>query len=83
MSLVTVPVGCSIYSKTINKFGMILEVIQSKDYKYPDIVVQYEGEDSYMTDIFDYEECVVDGRVIVFDKELTEQEKFAARIKHG
>lgn len=83
MSLVTIPVGCSIYSRTINKFGMILEILPDESYRFPNIVVQYDGEESFTTDIIDYEECVLDGTVLVFDKELTEQEKFAAIIKHG
>jgi hypothetical protein len=82
MSQVTIPVGCSIYSKTIHEFGMILGVRNSESI-WPYIVVQYEGEDSFMTDINDYEECLLEGTIVVYNKELTEQEKLVERLKHS
>jgi hypothetical protein len=82
MSQMTIPVGCSIYSKTIHEFGMIIRVIDS-DSKWPYIEVQYEGEDSFLSDIHDYEECLLEGRIIIYNKELTDQEKLVERLKHS
>lgn len=82
MSIVAIPVGCSIYSNTINNFGVILGC-RNSDSQWPHIVVQYDGEESFVTDIADYEECMLDGSIIVYDHELNEQEKLFELLRMG
>jgi hypothetical protein len=80
MSIVTIPIGCSIYSRTIGQFGKILRTNLDPTH-HVSLVIQYDGKDSFLAEISDYEECVLDNVIVVYDKELTEQEKLFERLK--
>lgn len=80
MSRIVIPVGCSIYSRVIQKFGIILEVKHEDNWGR--IVIQYDDDTAFTSDVWDYEECIEDGSIIAFDKELTEQERLVAFLKY-
>lgn len=81
MSQIAIPVGCSIYSLAVNKFGVILRVDDTEHW-YPYLVVEYENGHPYHASISDYEECILEGRIIAFDKLLTEEDKLVVRLKY-
>lgn len=80
MSLFTVNVGCTIFSKRIHSFGKIVK-ISDNDFCLPTLILEYDNMYAFESDISKFEEYVLDGTIIQYNKELTEEERLVELLK--